>query len=1087
MKILKLSYICIAFIFLSNCAGEPLLFKFASINDVIPNAYVYSDEVKVFNISDDSEIEIENGEYSINGSEFTSNKGLIDNDDILQLRQISQLEGETVTKFNVDKDYGEFKTNVIENYINSRPTINYIEWNNSISRYDRSEYDFKKISNTADNIIYRNILDIDQDNDKDILVASKDDHTIAWYSNDGNEEYQFNIIDQRAYDVRDIDIADLDNDGDLDVVSALSKENSVYWYENIGNEKFSKHILSDMEIDVFEIEIIDIDSDGDNDVVSVSNINSEVVLFENKGEKNYERKVILDSNSIASIFFKDIDQDNDEDLIYIQEYGNFIYIFENIGNGEFKEKKLENDTTILEVRLSDLDNDDDLDIVFISNNAASRFPKISWMENIDKLQFNNKLLLAEINIVEKYLLEVVDIDGDNDKDIMLNSYFLENLGEEIYTRSVCTICLEGTNYTYFGNDPDGYVRFLSGSIGFKNLNYYDRKNYIFEGETKLPFEGASDENILNYQVQKGMHSDLFKIDTLTGSIEFKESVEYYENEINKYFITVLVDDGFILTKVRLLIIVIPNDEDDDNDGVIDLIDAFPNNASYKYDGNNNGIGDRSEDDLDNDGVNNYNDNAPYDSDSNQVPKWINESIENIPLVVAEETGEVIKFEVLDFDFDGDEDIVAISAYRVDIVDNSLSFLNNSITLYENIDNKFFEENVIDSEIGIVLSIDIIDLDKDGDLDVLSVSPQHNSIFWYENIGNNNFSKNIVLEGIKDPLTVISVDFDNDEDIDILTASYSQDELILLSNMGNQNFEKTVINSSIPFVRTLGVGDLDGDGDQDVITASYNEEKRDRTRTGVIHWFENVESGEYIRHGISFISDFSRVHKIITEDINNDGQLDIKLKHNGNVNLSIINKGGKPFAFSQTNLSFGEDNGYEINDVDIDGDLDFDRFYFEGWGENLNHYKKMYFNHVFDSTNSIREYWLYYGEDYEYWALPYQANGETNIFTTLAEERTILSHDLIQSKYQITESEIHIGVEQAIDEDGNTLTYNMVGGSDHELININSETGELSFKSAPSYSNPEDLNEDNNYIFTISVSDGYSSITRRVSVDVLESL
>jgi len=60
---------------------------------------------------------------------------------------------------------------------------------------------------------------------------------------------------------------------------------------------------------------------------------------------------------------------------------------------------------------------------------------------------------------------------------------------------------------------------------------------------------------------------------------------------------------------------------------------------------------------------------------------------------------------------------------------------------------------------------------------------------------------------------------------------------------------------------------------------------------------------------------------------------------------------------------------------------------------------------------------------------------------------------------------------ASDEDGDTLTYSIEGGADAALFEIDAETGELTFKSAPDYETPADKNGDNTYEVKVKVSDG----------------
>lgn len=60
---------------------------------------------------------------------------------------------------------------------------------------------------------------------------------------------------------------------------------------------------------------------------------------------------------------------------------------------------------------------------------------------------------------------------------------------------------------------------------------------------------------------------------------------------------------------------------------------------------------------------------------------------------------------------------------------------------------------------------------------------------------------------------------------------------------------------------------------------------------------------------------------------------------------------------------------------------------------------------------------------------------------------------------------------ANDKDGDTLTYEIIGGADADKFVIDAQTGELKFKEAPDYENPTDYGQDNKYEVKVKVSDG----------------
>jgi hypothetical protein len=88
---------------------------------------------------------------------------------------------------------------------------------------------------------------------------------------------------------------------------------------------------------------------------------------------------------------------------------------------------------------------------------------------------------------------------------------------------------------------------------------------------------------------------------------------------------------------------------------------------------------------------------------------------------------------------------------------------------------------------------------------------------------------------------------------------------------------------------------------------------------------------------------------------------------------------------------------------------------------------------------------------------------------------------------ITEKTTAITTVHAIDPDpGTTLTYSIAGGTDAGKFRINPSTGELSFKSSPTFDAPADAGHDNIYDIVVQASDGVLTDTQAIAVTVFKS-
>ena len=85
-----------------------------------------------------------------------------------------------------------------------------------------------------------------------------------------------------------------------------------------------------------------------------------------------------------------------------------------------------------------------------------------------------------------------------------------------------------------------------------------------------------------------------------------------------------------------------------------------------------------------------------------------------------------------------------------------------------------------------------------------------------------------------------------------------------------------------------------------------------------------------------------------------------------------------------------------------------------------------------------------------------------------------SFSIMVSEWAIPENQIEVLTAQASDPDGDALSYSM-GGEDASLFNVNS-MGKVTFKIAPDYEDPSDLDNNNLYSFNVMASDGSLTAT-----------
>ncbi|KAH8050218.1 hypothetical protein JL720_15409 [Aureococcus anophagefferens] len=124
-------------------------------------------------------------------------------------------------------------------------------------------------------------IDIDSDGDVDALSASRDDDTIAWYENDGDQSFTQHLLSTLADGALCLYAIDIDGDGDVDVLSASHADDTVAWYENDGSQSFTERIIHTAAATATSVFAIDVDGDGDVDALSASAEDDTVAWYEN--------------------------------------------------------------------------------------------------------------------------------------------------------------------------------------------------------------------------------------------------------------------------------------------------------------------------------------------------------------------------------------------------------------------------------------------------------------------------------------------------------------------------------------------------------------------------------------------------------------------------------------------------------------------------------------------------------------------------------------------------------------------------------------------------------------------------------------
>jgi len=155
------------------------------------------------------------------------------------------------------------------------------------------------------------------------------------------------------------------------------------------------------------------------------------------------------------------------------------------------------------------------------------------------------------------------------------------------------------------------------------------------------------------------------------------------------------------------------------------------------------------------------------------------------------------------------------------------------------DEPGFTRYLVDSSISSPSRAAAGDLDGDGDADVIGCTWNGGDVILYENQGGEPvvFRKEGLSTHAKGASSVEIVNLDGDGDLDILVAAYNASTIFWYENQGTDpmTFVERTLAVLTFYPRGATAADMDGDGDLDVVTAGISGQS-------YLSWLEN-EGGD----------------------------------------------------------------------------------------------------------------------------------------------------------------------------------------------------------------------------------------------------
>ena len=267
-------------------------------------------------------------------------------------------------------------------------------------------------------------------------------------------------------------------------------------------------------------------------------------------------------------------------------------------------------------------------------------------------------------------------------------------------------------------------------------------------------------------------------------------------------------------------------------------------------------------------------------------------------------------DAVDLDGDGDLDLFGAAAS------------DDLIVWWENTagDASQWTEHPVDIDFDFAMHLHAADLDNDGDLDLMGAALKGDAIHWWENTSGDASAwvEHIINEEFDGARHVCSVDMDGDGDLDLLGSAYLADDVSWWENTLGDATTWVLHNIDEDFdgVNVVQPVDIDGDGDTDLLGSAD-------VADDVVVWL-NLEGDGIAWERVSVDENFDGAFATIPADMDADGDIDVLgVATEANLIKWWENTNGAGTSWNDHPIDEDFDTPMAINVADMDGDGDLD--------------------------------------------------------------------------------------------------------------------------------------------------------------------
>ncbi len=627
------------------------------------------------------------------------------------------------------------------------------------------------------------VIDVDGDGRNDVVTLTKNE--LLWYRNPNWSE---TLIDAQA--LHDVEVGDLDDDGDVDIVARGQSTfggngDKLYFYRQDSPTRWVKYVLSCPKGE--GLKLADINRDGKPDVV----VNGK--WYANTGnlsQKGWPGQSYTDTWTWEDTYIGvgDINADGHVDIVLspAEKAGETYRIswFESPGSPHtywrehVVDAKVEADHHF--IGTADMDRDGDLDIVSAEMHQGTDPDEVKIYLNQANGSIWKKKVLSRSG---SHSLRIVDIDGDGDKDLFGANWSGKYQPVELWMNQTC----EWVRHAIDDNRPwravfvssgdidrDGYDDIITGGWWYRNpgsIRDNWTRNTIGKHANNMTavydFDGDGDLDILATKGKEDPNSNAFvwARNAGDGSFEIMTNIPNGDGD----FLQGVAVGQFISGESNIALSWHKSNKGIQIFAIPEL--PAPHHWALRKLSTVSQDEQLSAGDIDSDG----------DLDLLLGTRWLrNEGESWSDFVIFKTESNPDRNRLVDMNGDGRLD--AVIGYEAISKTGKVAWYEQSTCPTDQ-----WIEHVIGYCVG-PMSLDVADMDQDGDLDVVVgehniAKPRDAKMLIFENLDGTAtaWRKQLISIGDEHHDGAHVVDLDNDGDNDIVSIGWSHNKVIVYEN------------------------------------------------------------------------------------------------------------------------------------------------------------------------------------------------------------------------------------------------------------------------------------------------------------------